>query len=211
MTQTGAVSTYASGFHGPAGLAFDLSGNLLVANYASNTLERVPPGGGSHTTYVGSGLNHPVWPDVDSHGTIFLADYSNGRIARIVPGTSGPMVSTFKSMSGVNAIAIDPQDNLWVCTWGGTVAKITPSGTTTTLTTGLSTACGIAWCSSYLAVCTYGGETTRSGRLVIVDFAGKTYPVANGLDRSSSVIFDSRLAVYAANCGDTALRKYSLK
>jgi sugar lactone lactonase YvrE len=207
VTQSGVCTRYASSFSGPAGLAFDPAGNLLVAVYNGGTLDKIPPGGGSHTHLVSSGLNKPVWPAVNSHGIIFLADYANNRIARITPDGQ---VSTFVSMSSVNAIDIDPQDNLWVTTWGGRVAKITPQGQVTNLVSGLSTACAIAWCPNYLAVGLYGGQNQHNGRLLLVDFAGKQYPVDSGLDRTSSVIFDSKGAVYTANVGDTALRKYAL-
>ncbi|HEY9722697.1 MAG TPA: hypothetical protein V6D47_11830, partial [Oscillatoriaceae cyanobacterium] len=162
---------------------------------------------GSHSTFA-KGFERPVWPAVDSHGTVYLADYSNNRIAKIAPDGT---VSTFASMSAVNAIAIDNQDNLWVCNWGGQIARITPDGKSTSIGGGLSTACGIAWCSKYLAVVTYGQERSHNGQLFLVDFSGKSYPVASNLDRASSVIFDSHLNVYTADCGDTALRKFSLQ
>jgi ligand-binding sensor domain-containing protein len=114
-------------------------------------------------------------------------------------------------MGSVNAIDIDPQDNLWITTWSGRIARVTPQGQVTTIASGLPTACAIAWCPSYLAVGLYGGQNQHNGRLLLVDFAGKQYPVDSGLDRTSSVIFDSKGALYAANVGDTALRKYALR
>ena len=35
VTPAGVVSTFASGFNGPVGLAFDAAGNLYVANSAT--------------------------------------------------------------------------------------------------------------------------------------------------------------------------------
>ncbi|HEY9722366.1 MAG TPA: discoidin domain-containing protein [Oscillatoriaceae cyanobacterium] len=208
VAPNGASTHYAGGFKGPAGLAFDKAGDLLVAQYNGNTLEKVPPGGGSHSTFFTGGLNRPVWPAVNSHGTVYLADYSNNRILQITPDGHA---STFKSIGSVNAIAIDNQDNLWICTWSGTVAKITPSGAMTTVASGLWTACAIAWCPSYLAVGLYGGQNSHNAQVLLVDFSGHRYTVATGLDRTSSVIFDSHRALYAANVGDSALRKYALQ
>lgn len=207
VTPSGQVSTYVGGLTTPAGPAFDPSGHMYVAEYDAGVLAKVPPGGGSFAPFATSGLHHPVWPAVDSHGTIYLADYDDGRIAKVAPDGS---VSTFVNLGSVNAISIDDQDNLWACTWGGMVAKITPSGQMTTITSGLGTADGIAWSSGYLALVEYGGETSRNGQLMLVGFSGQTYPVASGLDRSSSVIFDSQGNIYTADVGDTALRKYSL-
>lgn len=208
VTQAGQVSNYASGFSGPAGLAFDYAGNLYCAEYENHQLSRIPPGGGSRQPFVTQGLRNPVWPAIDSKGTLYLADYNNNRIAIVRPDGS---TTTFASIPGVNSIAIDPQDQLWITTWGGTVARVSPSGQQTTLATGLYSACGIAWSSSFVAVVTYGGESSRDGTLVLVDMQGRTHPVASGLDKASSVIFDSQGSVYTANCGDTALRKYSLR
>lgn len=204
----GTCTRWAGGFNGPAGLAFEPDGSLLVACYNAHTLERVAPGGGSHHPAVSQGLKRPVWPAVDSHGTIYLADYANNRIARIRHG--GP-AETFKTLPGVNAIALDPHDGLWVTTWGGRVAHVTPDGTTTDLTAGLATACGIAWSPSYLAVCTYGNERHSTARLLLVDFSGKSYEVATGLNRSSSVLFDPAGNLVVANIGDRSLRVYSLR
>lgn len=207
VSPSGATSRYASGISGAAGLAFDAAGALYVAAYNGHTLQKIPPGGGSHATFVWNGLKRPVWPAIDKAGRIYLADYSNNRIAKIAPNGTA---TTFVSLTGVNAIAIDPQDNLWVTTWGGRVVKVAPNGAQTTIASGLSTACGIAWSPGYLAVVTYGGERGRNGRLVLVDFAGKSYQVATGLDRASSVIFDRQLNIYTANVGDSGLRKFSL-
>jgi hypothetical protein len=207
VTQAGVCTTYATGIGGPAGLAFDASGNLLVAAYNAGHLETIPPGGGSHTPIVSSGLAKPVWPALDSHGNVYLADYANNRIALVTPTGA---LSTFATIGQVNAVVLDPQDTIYFTTWGGTVGKITPDGQQTTIATGLATACGLDWCADYLAVCTYGGQTLRNGRLLLVNFQGQQAEIANGLDRASSVIFDHRRAVYAADVGDTVLRKYAL-
>jgi len=45
---------------------------------------------------------------------------------------------------------------------------------------------------------------------LLMHFAGKQYPVASGLDRASSVIFDHNGNLYVADVGDLALRKYAL-
>ncbi len=208
VTQSGETSIYAGGFSGPAGLVFDRAGNLYCAEYESHVLSRIPPGGGSKTPFATQGLRNPVWPAIDSKGTMYLADYTNNRIAIVRPDGS---VSTFASIPGVNAIAVDPSDQLWITTWGGSVARVSASGEQTTIATGLSSACGIAWSPNFVAVVTYGGENSRDGTLVLVDMGGRVHPVASGLDKASSVIFDSQGSVYTANCGDTALRKYALR
>jgi sugar lactone lactonase YvrE len=208
VTQGGACTTYASVPNGPAGLAFTAGGDLLVAVYNGNKLQRIPAGGGTPQDFVTTGLNKPVWPAVNAKGEAYLADYNNNRLVKVMPdGTT----STFASIGQVNAVVVDPSQNLWICTWGGTVAKLTPDGQMTTVAKGLSTACGIDWCPDYLAVCTYGGQTQRNGRLVLVDFQGHTAEIATGLDRAYSVIFDHHRGLYTADVGDSALRKWALQ
>jgi sugar lactone lactonase YvrE len=207
VTPTGEISQYASGFSGPAGLAFMSDGSLLVACYESHRLERVAPGGGAHRPLAAKGLKNPVWPAVDGSGRIYLADYTNNRVAQVAEDGG---LSTFASIPGVNAIAVDDQDTLWVTTWGGSVVRLEQDGSQTNIVSGLGSACGIAWSPNYLAVVTYGGEGSHDGSLLLVDFAGRTHPVASPLDRASSVIFDQEDNLYTANIGDTGLRMFSL-
>ena len=55
------VSTFASGFNQPDGLAFDSAGNLYVANVGNNTVSEVTPAGVVST--FASGFNGPsAWP-----------------------------------------------------------------------------------------------------------------------------------------------------
>ena len=57
VTPAGVVSTFASGFNGPAGLAFDSAGNLYVAN-DDGTVSEVTPAGVVST--FASGFNDPA-------------------------------------------------------------------------------------------------------------------------------------------------------
>lgn len=207
VSPSGAVSTYAAGFSGPAGLAFDARGNLLVANYENNHLDRIPPGGGKFAMLANAGLQNPVWPAVDHEGRILVADYRHNRLALV---DSRGNVSPYLSLPGVNAIAVDSSNRLWVTTWGGTVYRIV-NKVPVAIAHGLYSACAIAWSPHYLAVGTYGDEHKANASVVLLNFRGQAYPVAKGLSRTSSVLFDANFNLYAANIGDTALRKYSLK
>jgi len=53
VTPGGAVSTFASGFNGPFGLAFDAAGNLFVANNGNGRISEVTPGGAVSTLRFG--------------------------------------------------------------------------------------------------------------------------------------------------------------
>jgi sugar lactone lactonase YvrE len=85
----------------PTGIAFDNSGNLLIADYGNDRIRRVDAGG-NMTTIVGVGspgfsgdgglaiyanLNSPRDVAVDSTGNIFIADSTNNRVRKV--DTSG--------------------------------------------------------------------------------------------------------------------------
>jgi len=57
FTPGGVQSTFASGLSGPAGLAFDSSGNLYDANAINRNIYKFTPGG-TRSTFA-SGLNYP--------------------------------------------------------------------------------------------------------------------------------------------------------
>ena len=61
VTPAGVVSTFATGFNIPVGLAFDAAGNLYVANTGDNTVSKVTPAGVVST--FASGFTVPrAWP-----------------------------------------------------------------------------------------------------------------------------------------------------
>jgi gliding motility-associated-like protein len=93
----------AASFNQPAGLAFDASGNLLVADYGNALIRKITPAG-EVTTYAGNAIKATV----------------NG-------------VGTAASFVKPNGVAFDLQDNIYVSDEGGQVIRrITPAGLVTT-------------------------------------------------------------------------------
>jgi sugar lactone lactonase YvrE len=131
-------------FNGLAGLAFDPSGNVWVADKANNRLQRFSSGGAYQMTLgggssctscasttscacssgTGNGLfNSPRSVAVDIAGNIFVSDEGNAQIQ--VFNSSGTFQRQFGSQGGANGqfggnwdgpegLAIDPSGNLWV-------------------------------------------------------------------------------------------------
>ena len=86
------VSTFASGFNSPDGLAFDAAGNLYVANAGNNTVSKVTPAGVVST--FASGFNDPVGLAFDAAGNLYVANDGNDTVSKVTPAG---VVSTFAS------------------------------------------------------------------------------------------------------------------
>ena len=92
VTPGGVVSTFATGFSEPWGLAFDSSGNLYVANHASTTVSKVTPGGAVST--FASGFSDPTALAFDSSGNLYVANLGTESVLEVTPAG---VVSTFAS------------------------------------------------------------------------------------------------------------------
>ena len=97
----GAAATSAA-LNQPAGLAFDTSGNLYIADVTNNRIRKILIATGVITTYAGNGiagfagdagaatsaeLNTPARVMLDSAGNLFIADQANNRIRKVAAGT----------------------------------------------------------------------------------------------------------------------------
>jgi sugar lactone lactonase YvrE len=146
-------------FNYPWGLAFDNTGNLIIAD-TYNHLVRVMDPSGVVTSYAGSGakgsldsaahnasFNFPIAVVADGARNVYVADYGNSAIRKIT--TSG-IVSTLAGnaastgpedgngslahFSGPYALALDPSGNIFVADSGNhEIRKVTPSGGVTTI------------------------------------------------------------------------------
>jgi len=108
----------------PAGLAFDKSGNLYVADYGSMTVRKIDTSGKISTVagtgsfgYSGDGgsankaaLGLPLSLAIDPAGNIFIGDTGNNNIREITPDGN-----IHTRISNVNAVslAVDASDNLY--------------------------------------------------------------------------------------------------
>jgi DNA-binding beta-propeller fold protein YncE len=95
-TPAQALSTYASGFNSPRGIAFDSSGNLFVSN--NSQISKVGTDG-TISTFV-SGLNRPEGLAFNSDGNLFVADSGLNTVTSY--NTSGSIVTTLRGISVIN-------------------------------------------------------------------------------------------------------------
>jgi hypothetical protein len=148
---------------------------------------------------------------MDSKGALFFADTANNRIVKFNvgsntwavfagAGTSGNQdgvgtAATFTLYAGPD-LAIDSNDNLYVRSLG-TIRKIAPDGTVTTIASQLPTSGTIAVDKS--------GNAYTSGFQVVYRVASNgsvvAYPFTNTIDTIASLITDSSGNLYAGTRG----------
>ena len=127
VTPSGTISFFASLPPGssPADLVFDSSGNLYSADYGTGDISKITPAGAvSPFASLPSGTS-PFGLAFDKAGNLYAADV-NERLFKITPGAR---VSVF-TMTPATDVAFDSSGNLYTAA-GGSVNKITPTGTVT--------------------------------------------------------------------------------
>ena len=115
-------------FSNPFGVSVDSAGNVYVANFSNNRIDRFNPANfaGTFTTFGSSGtgsgqFNHPFGLTLDSAGNVYVADFGNNRIDSFNPadlagtftsfGSSGTGSGQFNQPTGVT---VDSTGNVYV-------------------------------------------------------------------------------------------------
>ena len=169
---TGIITTVAGGGNGPAGnggpatsatlinpsgLAFDKSGDLYIADWASSVIRKVNMTTGIITTVAGNGtpgyngdgqlatnasLYAPYDVSIDPDGNIIIADYWNARIRKVdgsgnistIAGTGlngyngDGGPATEAAISGPANISVDKQGNIYISDYyANVIRKVTVS------------------------------------------------------------------------------------
>jgi hypothetical protein len=112
VTPGGQISTFASGFNFPFGLAFDAGGNLFVSSEpnfmvigSTGTVSEVTPRGQIST--LATGFDSPFGLAMGPQGNLFVADIGANTIDQVTPEG---VVSVFASgFSEPTFIAFSPQ------------------------------------------------------------------------------------------------------
>ena len=140
----------------PAGVAVDAHGDLFIADYAGNVVEKVTPAG-RLSVVAGDGkagrptpgpatrsrLMYPTGVAVDAHGDLFIADNSNNVIEEVTSagrlsvvagdGKAGPPEpgsATKSDLHGPIGVAAGPHGDLFIADAGNDVVEeVTPAGT----------------------------------------------------------------------------------
>jgi streptogramin lyase len=113
---------------GAAALAFDLSGNLWVANYYGDSISQISASGTVVSSgYTGGGLNHPQGVAVDGSGSIWVANFRGPSITKLAGSAASSPGLVLSPSTGfapdaklleAYSVAVDPSGNLWVTGFG---------------------------------------------------------------------------------------------
>jgi len=125
-------------FDSPAGIAFDGSGNILVADTNNGRIEKFSPNGTFVTSVGTSGKGHrqfgaPNGLAVDRAGNIYVAEASNHRVQKLA--ADGTFIAEWKGPEpgfyGPRRIAIGPDNSIYVVDQGhNRVVRFNQDGTT---------------------------------------------------------------------------------
>jgi sugar lactone lactonase YvrE len=192
----GTQTTVAGRLSSPAGVAVDGAGNVYIADFASQRVLKVTPGGAP--TEVGSGLRFPAGVAVNGAGDVFIAETGNNRVVK-VRARDGAQTTVADGLSLPQGVAVDGAGNVYVADYGNNrVLKIPAAG-------GAATTVGIALSLPY-AVAVDG-----AGNVYVADYGhnlvqkvapnGAQSPVPiGGLNHPTSVAVDAAGTVFI---GDT--------
>lgn len=142
------IAAIGASLSNPTSVAFDVSGNLYIADRFNNRIRKVTTATGLISTVAGSAsstssgdggaalyakLNNPQDVTVDATGNLYIADQDNHRIRRIAIGTGvittvvgtgaqgyngDSVAATSATLNRPNGVAFDPVDNLYILDGG---------------------------------------------------------------------------------------------
>jgi glucose/arabinose dehydrogenase len=184
----------ATGLDSPYGIVVDANGDLLITNFANNTITVVPASTGTvfgqavtadvaTTLTSATGLASPVGMALDANGDVFISNLGNNTISVLAANTStifGQSVTvnqtaTLTAATGVDAaygIALDASGDLFIPNNGLNTVSVVPASTGTIL-----------------------GQLVTANQAVILSAVA-------GLNHPEAPAFDSSGDLFVTNYGD---------
>lgn len=197
VAPNGTVTTVASGFGVPTGLARDAKGNLYVVDALDSSVNKISTGG--KITKIGKGFAMPTGIAVDASGNVYVADTMNDAVKRISP--DGQIAPVGKGWSMPTGVALDGAGNLYVSNTGnGAIEKLGRRGDITCVPANVPMAsCG-------------GGRAPVIGLPALINFAvanveGKGQTSLQGFYGPTGLAVDTKGNVYVADTLDNDIKK----
>lgn len=167
-TIAGSIAGFANGtslarFYGPAGVAVDKDGNIIVADYGNNRIRMISPGGqvttiagsGQYGSLNGVGINarfaNPSGVVTDDDGNIYVLDSGTNLVRKIdrfryVSTIAGSYngyadgqgsAAAFSFSGAAPQVALDQQGNLMIADFfNSRIRQVSPDGNVTTIAGG---------------------------------------------------------------------------
>ncbi|MBD1208931.1 MAG: carboxypeptidase regulatory-like domain-containing protein [Ignavibacteria bacterium] len=200
------VSVFASGFSGTSGMAFDVAGNLYVANNRTGTISRVAPDGTN--TIFASGLGTVSGLAFDASGNLYATTAgavapNTGYISRISPNGT---VSTFASnFTNPLDIKFDRAGTMYVSDKSvNGVTRITSSGVRSSFISSTPIPCGLTFdASGNLYLSANDGNTGTS--IFRASPNGGVTLFSSSVRTPSGMVFDTRGNLYVGSFLDNTV------
>ena len=133
VTPGGEVDTFATGFLGASGNAFDSQGNLFQSNLTNGTVSKITPDG-TVSTFATTRITGPVGIAVDPDDNLFVANCGAPQaIIHVTPSGETSTYATSPSFSCPNGIALDNEGNVYVANFNNGIVTKTDTTQTTTV------------------------------------------------------------------------------
>jgi sugar lactone lactonase YvrE len=200
------LTTVASYFFYPGGVAVDAAGNVYVADTENNAVRQIVAATGAVTT-LGSGFNTPEAVAVDAAGNVYVADTFNNAVKEIVVAT-GAVTTLGSGFNTPEAVAVDAAGNVYVADMGNNAVKeiVAATGAVNTLGSGFNQPFGVAVDA---AGNVYVGDSGNDAVKEIVAATGVIKTLASGSGVGflfpEGVAVDSAGNVYVADTGNNGV------
>lgn len=208
------------GWHDPAGVALDGTGDLVVADSGNHRVVEVPISGPAFV--VGHGFHHPVGVAVDGAGNIYVADDGLNHVVEIL-ASNGHLVSLGTGLAYPEGVAVDGAGNLFISDPANSRVVEIPSngGPQVDVGAGLDTPAGLAvdglgelfiadpGLNKIVEIYPDGqallGAGLSSPYGVAVDAAGNVYVADSGGSRIEEILSSSQLTLNTTVSGPLGL------
>lgn len=124
----GNVKVLTSELYGASGNTIDNNGNLLQADFFTNSIFLINRKG-DVTRYINQGLNGPVGMVVDNQGNIFVCNCRNNTISKITPNKEVSVIASGNLFACPNGISFGDTGNIYIVNFSNDdIIKINNSG-----------------------------------------------------------------------------------
>ncbi|WP_263369518.1 Ig-like domain repeat protein [Granulicella cerasi] len=189
------VTTLATGFNNPQGIAADGAGNVFIADAGANTITEIPAVGTKFT--LSATVSSPRQLAIAADGTLLVADSGNNRIASFAPGSNVARTVGFTGLSTPTGVAVGADGTIYA-TSGSAVQQLTTAGVQSTRATLTATAIAVDAANNlYSTANTTATETTAASQSFTL-YTGTTV---------RGIALDSTGNVYLADSGATGVVK----